>query len=249
MEIWRKTIESNNYSVSSMGRIRNDITHKIRKQQIDSSGYPKLNFSGKQISVHRVVAKAFLPNPNKKPFINHINGIKNDNRVENLEWCTPKENTTHAINKLGWVTPLSGKKGKNSKFSKPIIQIDVNGNFINKFNGHHEASRITGISRYGISSCAQGKNASCHGTIWINETDYSSDEINKRIIQYMESLMSGKSVIQLTKDGTFINEYYSQSEASRQTGIHSQNISNACNGIYKTAGGYMWIFKNNCNKT
>jgi hypothetical protein len=68
-------------------------------------------------SIHRIVAKHFIPNPQNKPFINHINGIRDDNRVENLEWCTAKENSQHS-----WRTGLQkGKRGDTNKLSRVTL--------------------------------------------------------------------------------------------------------------------------------
>jgi len=95
MEEWKPIEGEENYYISSLGRVRyNDI---ILTQHLDN-GYYKIYFNSKSFKVHRLVGFAFIPNPDNKPFIDHINRIRNDNRVENLRWVTNGENI---INQVG----------------------------------------------------------------------------------------------------------------------------------------------------
>lgn len=99
MEVWKEVKEfPGRYWVSNHARVKSD--RKILVQSLNNRGYPFVVFSihchNYSRTVHRLVATAFIPKPVGKDIINHINGVKTDNRIENLEWCTYKENAQHA---------------------------------------------------------------------------------------------------------------------------------------------------------
>ncbi len=123
-EIWRPIKRYEDfYHVSNYGRVKSfkRKTPRILNPAI-VSGYLKVELQidskPKQIYIHRLVAEAFIPNPLNKPCVNHINGIKTDNRVENLEWCTYAENNRHAVE--AGLHP-QGEKTYNAKFTNAQI--------------------------------------------------------------------------------------------------------------------------------
>jgi len=134
-EIWKEITDFENYEVSNFGNIRSliDSHNKIRefpllrKQQKQKTGYLYIGLSKNNKIytklVHRLVAKAFIENSNNKPDINHINGIKTDNRVQNLEWATRTENQIHAY-KIGLQKIQYGEKTSQAKLNgEQVIQI------------------------------------------------------------------------------------------------------------------------------
>lgn len=130
METFKKIEEFNNYSISNLGNVRNDKTGRILKQYIKPSGYKQVQLGAKTTPqyVHRLVGKAFIPNNENKPQINHKNGDKGDNRVENLEWVTASENDYA----YGYTSRVENRK-------KKIIATNKNGDTI-IFNSRNEAA-------------------------------------------------------------------------------------------------------------
>lgn len=118
MEEFRVVEEFPNYSISNLGNIINNKFNKVRKQQTDKDGYKKImlykNNKSKLLSIHRLVAIAFIPNPNNKEQVNHKDNNPSNNNVDNLEWNTPLENTQYCI-KQGRKYIVSGDKNGNKK--------------------------------------------------------------------------------------------------------------------------------------
>jgi hypothetical protein len=113
----------------------------------------------KTISVHRLVAITFIPNPNNLPEVNHKNGIKTDNYINNLEWSTRSENRLHSYKVLGEIAnkPWLGKFGKDNPRSIPVGQYNLSGQLIATYESSKDAQRKTGIKQGSISMVCNGK--------------------------------------------------------------------------------------------
>lgn len=169
MKTWKPVDEFPGYEVSRSGEVKSLNYNREKRVQLlkpsyDHSGYLKYGLAKNNKiynrSAHRLVALAFIPNPQNKPCINHKNGIKTDNRVNNLEWCSISENNIHSIKVLGRKVPppfFKGKKGKDIPYSRPIRQIDKNTDeVVCEFESCTEAFEKTGIGNSQIGKAAKG---------------------------------------------------------------------------------------------
>lgn len=173
-EIWRN-IEGYEglYQVSNMGRVRSLdrwvdnkgnskrlIKGKILKT-VGNNGYQHVllckNGKGKWFYVHRLVAMAFLPNPDNLPEINHISEDKTNNFYGNLEWCDRKYNVNYGTR---------NEKTRNGKLSKKVYQYSLDGKFIAEYPSTKEVERQLGYKVPNISYCCNGKQKTAYGYIW-----------------------------------------------------------------------------------
>lgn len=147
--IWRTIDEFPQYEISKNAEVRHKIRKKIRKISIGKRGYPVISFrkGGRQYlrTLHTIYAKAFIPNPENKLEVNHIDGDKCNCTLTNLEWVTSKENNNHARN-TGLHTSDGDKRVAQYK-DDTLVAI---------YKSASEASRVTGFNRGNICSCARG---------------------------------------------------------------------------------------------
>ena len=111
------------YEVSNTGEIRNIKTKRVLRQFLGRGGYYRTQFDGKTRTVHRVVAMMFLPMVNGKDFVNHIDGDKQNNNAQNLEWCTRSENIRHAYDNNLIVKPKGELNGRALLREKDVVFI------------------------------------------------------------------------------------------------------------------------------
>lgn len=122
MEVWKQVKDFPQYEVSNEGRVRTVSTGRIKKQPIHWKGYPMVTLRKpvqvcKTFRTHRLVAEAFIPNPEKYPQVNHKDGDKTNNHVDNLEWCNNSMNQQHSVDNGLRVMP----RGLDVKRSKLVV--------------------------------------------------------------------------------------------------------------------------------
>ena len=173
MENWKPVVGFESvYEVSDAGEVRCiNQPDKYRKVSTSRTGYQFVRLytpegERKNKFVHRLVADAFIPNPNQKTQVNHKDGNKSNNRVDNLEWVTPAENIKHAFVSLGRTSPQKGVTGKQNKNSIPVYQYSLDGNFVKAYDGVSDAARAIGCNACSIISVIVGRNVTCHGYLW-----------------------------------------------------------------------------------
>lgn len=200
LEIWKNIDGFKYYQISNLGNIKSlertesiynykKRTNVLRKRKekilatrISSNGYLNISLlkNGKTTTelVHRLVAEAFIPNPDNLPQVNHINGNKQDNRVENLEWCTPSENLRHAvINGLKKSSEKQKEVAKknilkaNDKKRKQVEQLTLDGKLLKTWNSMTDIYNELNYRWGNISAVCRGKKDYAYGYKWKYRSD------------------------------------------------------------------------------
>lgn len=154
-EVWKDVIGyEGKYKVSNLGNIKSLIKNIPRKPFVKANGYLSLNMLGKKMYVHRAVALAFIPNPQNKPEVNHIDSDKQNNIVENLEWNTSSENHKHAASQKGYP---KGENYPNSKLTN-VQAAEIRERYIKQqYDTYDKLAEEYGVSRTTIIHILQGK--------------------------------------------------------------------------------------------
>ena len=165
MEVWKDIPGyEGKYQVSNLGRIRSlnynrEKRVKVLRLHQNKKGYVETKLSknniAKTIHVHVLAARAFIPNSDNKAEVNHKNGDKTDNSVENLEWVTHRDNIIH-----------SHETGLAGHYTRRILQYDKCGNFLKEWTSTREAEKETGIHNANITACCKGRRSFAGGCIW-----------------------------------------------------------------------------------
>ena len=179
------------YAVSNLGNVWSVRRNRNLCVKIGNTGYCRVTLSVngrcKTYAVHRLVAEAFIPNCENKPTVNHVNECKTDNRAENLEWATHREQNLHGT-RTQRVVANTDWKNRTAKIDyaeiarkhnyyeinraqmKPVLQFDKHGFFIARHDGVSAAARAVNRNAGSICECAQGRRKSCGGYQWKYET-------------------------------------------------------------------------------
>lgn len=274
-EIWLPVCHetfSDHYLVSNKGRVRS--LHKSLgtvKNSSDgnefislinhSEGYKCVALSDngmtKRFFVHRLVAEAFIPNPNNLPQVNHIDGNKQNNCVSNLEWCTARENIRHAIDTglipYGVRSPYKiNNKLYFKENAKPVYKFTMDGKLIKKWRCALDASSSLGIPNNKIYMCCNNQISYTNGFLF-SYTDFakpvlsapkSKNGLSKRKANndVPKIRRTRRPISQYDLDGNLIAKFNDTKTASLQTGVSKTGISLCCSGKRKQSNGFVWKY-------
>lgn len=254
-ETWKPINGFPKYQVSNQGRIKNIESGRIFTGTRDAFGYVHVRLINPQGTytlrkVHRLVAEAFLPNPEGKPIIDHKDGNKTNNTLENLRWVTYSENTI-AYNKKRAESDPEKKQNQTYQTSRKIAQYTLDGKLVTTFNKRSEITKTLGIDWYGIYCTCYGKLRSNGGFMW----RFFEGEPEKSIEPYSDKR---QRAIYSIKDGER-TDYPSIDAAAeelvklRGTEVNGEvlcgtknsiksNISTNLHGKTRTAYGRIWRY-------
>ena len=206
----------NGYQISSKGRFKNK-DGKVKDKFNIGCGYSeiKVKQKGSHLKIHHLVAKVFISNPLNKPFVNHKDGNKLNNNVNNLEWVTNSENVQH-----GYDT------GLNMQGLSPIIQYDATGkNIIAEYKSINDAAKCLKIGQSNISACCRGKSLTAGGFHFKYK---ENKEIHIR--DKKDNFTCGKKVYQYDKNNHLIKVFNTISECASRFNVNKKTIQSKLKG-------------------
>ena len=221
--MWKKTQSFPNLEVTRDGRVRSWHSswgrYVEKKSRPDKDGYETIGTrredgKGTTVRVHRLVAETYIENPENKPVVNHLNGIKNDNRVENLRWSTIAENTQHGYDKLGVRSAMSKR-----------IALYIDGNLFSTYDSMTKFSEISKLNRNLLGRYEEESDGYLKFDITEKDTHIHNKPLFKNDIDF-------KSILEIYQYG---NSYYGRvKDIADMLGVHRSTVSaNLRKGQYK----------------
>ena len=201
------------YAISSKGRVQNLKNGKILTGVVDSYGYKKLILKGKTYKIHRLVALAFIPNPNKLPQVDHVDEDKTNNNVSNLRWVSPSENIRHSTHKQ----------------SCKVKQLSKDSEIIKVWDSFNQIQKETGYNKSNIINTCKGKLRSAYGYCWEYMDPSSQRTINRPVIVH--------------RGDEYIGEFPSAAKASKALGLCDVSVYYCLSGRLPSTHGYAFTYK------
>ena len=230
------------YQVNMLGEVRNTNHRKIGVIHVmtphaDKDGYLSVCLTGdtgrqRNFRVHRLVAETFIPNPKNYDQVNHIDEVKTNNCVENLEWCNSKYNNNHGTR---------NKRVSESKLNtncRAVCQCDLHGNLIKIWPSLNEVKRQLGYDTGLIAKRCLGVGNSAYGFKWMY---HGEDMAESWAMAPVGNEALFKKVAQVDGDGNVVHIWDSIKSAGK-AGFSTTMISACCNGHRKRTGGFYWRF-------
>ena len=226
LEEWKIIDDFPNYSISNTGKVRKNATGKLLSLRHNHHGYLMCwlynNNHKKGLQVHRLVDAAFIRKPLVNEVIDHINGVRDDNRVCNLRWCTVQENNAFPL-------AIDNKQ----PYKKPCSQYTLDVEWIADFESMLDAQNKTNVSTAAISMCCNNRMKQAGGYQWRVKDDTKTIPPISKV---------GTVVLCYSLDGNLVKEYPSCISASKELGVGISTL-NVHIGNEKPYKGYLWKYK------
>lgn len=229
------------YLISSEGKVFSVRSNKVLRNQQIKNGYWRieLNVDGEKERhfIHRLVAEAFLPNPDNLPCVNHKDENPSNNCVDNLEWCTHSYNTNYGNRLAKFQEHIQACRGSANPQSKTIYQYDLEGNYIAKYGSAGEAERVLLVDGDCVLKCARGQLKQYKGYVFQFEEGFRG--YNKR----QQCGFRKGAILQYDLDGNLVRRY-DKAQDLEEAGFSQISVNRVCRGERKSYKGYIFKHEN-----